>query len=86
MVGITTRIVVDITTKIVVDITTKSRNRLPDEITRGPASDTYSYQNISSSPSRYFNIIIALNLTFKSLYALVQHLIFRARVKNSHFP
>ena len=40
MVDITTEIVVDITTKIVVDITTKSRNRLPDEITTGPASDT----------------------------------------------
>ena len=40
MVGITTRIVVGITTRIVVGITTKSRNRLPDEITRGPASDT----------------------------------------------
>ena len=52
----------------------------------GWENDPYSYQNISSSPSRYFNIIIALNLTFKSLYALVQHLIFRARVKNSHFP
>ena len=33
------RIVVGITTRIVVGITTKSRNRLPDEITRGPASD-----------------------------------------------